>query len=269
MDQSAILQIQQAQATAEVNVQLTTKTAGSVIAIPRDFSIESLEKFNETRDQFRGAFTTQSPKDFLDYANALACGSCFIDAEKMSAKAFFDIGESGVPGHCLHTSTLQLEKTNAFEAFTKIDGEKISQKAIVEWLEDWSNNITVRADDGSTMIASAAIAAVRRINIKATATSFHEEKDFGQSRSAMEEVEATSSEKMPAWIEFDCVPYQGLEARDFIMRVGIMTGEEKPEFKLRIVQLGEAKEEMAQEFKDLLTKDLTDAIASYVGTFRP
>ena len=51
--------------------------------------------------------------------------------------------------------------------------------------------------------------------------------------------------KIPATILFTCNPYHGLDDREFVVRVSILTGGDKPKISLRIVKLEANEEDMA------------------------
>ena len=84
----------------------------------------------------------------------------------------------------------------------------------------------------------------------------------------MQSVEAKSKEIMPVAFEFKCVPYEGLSERRFSLRNSILTGD-TPLFVLRIVQLEAVEEEIANEFRDLLTEQFTGkSIETFIGNFK-
>jgi uncharacterized protein YfdQ (DUF2303 family) len=72
--------------------------------------------------------------------------------------------------------------------------------------------------------------------------------------SAMEKVEAKNQERIPSEIHFNCEPYSGLKERTFKLRLGILTGGEKPMLVMRILRLESTEEDIAEEFKDHIAK---------------
>ena len=266
MNEAAIKEIQKGHAVEAANNHLSS-TDTPVVAVPDDFAVHDLEQYMLGRSRFRGVMKTGSMRDFVRYVGENGEAQCFVDAEKMSAKVFFNLGDQESPGHGDNTASLKLETTSPYRALLGMDGQKLSQKTLAEWLEDWKEHLTVKDQDGGDMSMAQAIAAVRRITIKAKAESTHTDSDFGASRSAMEEVEAKAEDRMPSTFIFTCTPYEGLDERPLTLRMSVITGGEKPVLSTRIVQLEKAQEEMAEEFKDKLSDQLFSEVQVYIGSF--
>ena len=62
------------------------------------------------------------------------------------------------------------------------------------------------------------------------------------------------------------MPYEGLAARTFILRISIRTGE-KPTLMPRWAMQEQNEEDMAQEFKQVLLNELSEVADLTVGTF--
>lgn len=240
--------------------------------LPEGVGIESLERFGLERFRFRGSMETTSIDDFVrystGYANADEPARCFIDAENMSARSVFNIGTLSAPGHADNVATVKLKKTAPFRALLAIDGERLRQKNIAEWLEDWSDFLMAFDADGQTMTIAQAASAVRRVSIKQMQEADHEDGDFSGKKSLMQSVEATSKEIMPVAFEFKCVPYEGLGERRFSLRNSLLKSDE-PCFTLRIVQLEAQEEAIANEFRDLLIdKFAGESVEAFIGSFK-
>ncbi|WP_151994671.1 YfdQ family protein [Buttiauxella massiliensis] len=240
--------------------------------LPKDVSVESLERFGFTRFRFRGAMDTTSIDDFVrysvGYASAEEPARCFIDAQNMSARSVFNIGTLDNPGHADNVSTIKLKQTAPFRALLAIDGDRLSQKQIAEWLEDWSDYLTAFDADGKTMSIAQAAQAVRRITIQQATQADHEDGDFTGKKSLMQSIEASSKDVMPVAFEFKCVPYEGLGERAFSMRNSLLKSSE-PCFVLRIVQLEAQEEAIANEFRDLLIGKFNEKpVDTFIGNFK-
>lgn len=240
--------------------------------LPKDVSVESLERFGLARFRFRGAMDTTSIDDFVrysvGYASAEEPARCFIDAQNMSARSVFNIGTLDNPGHADNVSTIKLKQTAPFRALLAIDGDRLSQKQIAEWLEDWSDYLTAFDADGKTMSIAQAAQAVRRITIQQATQADHEDGDFSGKKSLMQSIEASSKDVMPVAFEFKCVPYEGLGERAFSMRNSLLKSSE-PCFVLRIVQLEAQEEAIANEFRDLLIGKFNDKpVDTFIGNFK-
>ncbi|KEY58465.1 YfdQ family protein [Serratia sp. DD3] len=271
LDGSAISQVT-GMALAAAYLDNVKLTDCPVSVLPKDVNIESLECFQKNRFRFRGRMETTSIDDFarysIGYANAGDPARCFIDAEKMSARSVFNIGTLTAPGHADNVADINLKKTAPFRALLEINGKRLNQKQIAEWLEDWSDFLTAFDASGETMTMAQAASAVRRVSIKQMQESDHEDGDFSGKRSLMQSVEATSKEVMPVAFEFKCVPYEGLNERRFSLRNSLLKSDE-PSFVLRIVQLEAQEEDIAIEFRDLLISKFSDeSVETFIGSFK-
>lgn len=240
--------------------------------LPEGTGVESLERFSLERFRFRGAMTTTSIDDFARYSKGYASASeparCFIDADNMTASSVFNIGTLDNPGHADNVASITLKKTAPFRALLQIDGQRLNQKQIAEWLEDLSDYLLAFDADGNTMQISQAAQAVRRITIQQATQQDHETSDFAGKKSLMQSVEASSKDVMPVAFEFKCVPYEGLGERRFSLRNSLLTSDE-PCFVLRIIQLEAQEEEIANEFRDLLiSKFEGESVETFIGNFK-
>ncbi|MCE0845996.1 DUF2303 family protein [Buttiauxella sp. A2-C1_F] len=240
--------------------------------LPKDVSVESLERFGLARFRFRGAMDTTSIDDFVrysvGYASAEEPARCFIDAQNMSARSVFNIGTLENPGHADNVSTIKLKQTAPFRALLAINGDRLNQKQIAEWLEDWSDYLSAFDAEGNVMSISQAAQAVRRITIQQATQADHEDGDFSGKKSLMQSIEASSKDVMPVAFEFKCVPYEGLGERAFSMRNSLLKSSE-PCFVLRIVQLEAQEEAIANEFRDLLIGKFNEKpVDTFIGNFK-
>jgi uncharacterized protein YfdQ (DUF2303 family) len=242
------------------------------VTLPSDVELHSLERFTLKRFRFRGAMHTTSIDDFvrysIGYASEVEPARCFINAEAMSARSIFNIGTLDNPGHADNSATIGLKKTAPFRALLAINGNRLKQRQIAEWLEDWSDYLQAFDADGNTMPISQAAQAVRRITIQQATQQDHEDGDFSGRKSLMQSIEASSRDVMPVAFEFKCVPYEGLAGRAFSLRNSLLTGDE-PHFVLRIVQLEAQEEAIANEFRDLLIGKFDgNPVENFIGNFK-
>lgn len=270
LDSSAIQEVQKL-AISGLSLNSIDATACPTALIPNNAEIQSLERYSLERFRFRGAMTTTSIDDFVRYSTGYADASeparCFIDADSMSAKSIFNIGTLESPGHADNVAGITLKKTAPFRALVNIDGNRLSQKLIAEWLEDWSDYLTAFDADGNTMPITKAVQAVRRITIEQATNADYEDGDFSANKSLMQSIEAKSKDVMPVAFEFKCVPYEGLGERAFSLRNSLLTSNE-PCFVLRIVQLEAQEESIATEFRDLLIEKFDGKpVETFIGNF--
>lgn len=241
-----------------------------VAALPDDTKVLELEKFRPNRSRFRGEFLTRRIDDFVSYtvAKADSGAECFVWPDDMTAKAVLNLGDLNDPGHADNTATIKLKTTAAFDAINKMDSNIRTQQQLAEWLEDWRDNIQGLTSDEQQLSPSKVIAAIRRITIKANNSSDHTEGQLSASRSAMEQVEASSnSEPLPSFIMFSCEPYTGLAERTFILRLSLRRVEEEPLLALRIIRPEQHEEEMAEEFATQLQEQFGDKLPVTIGNF--
>lgn len=270
LDGNAISQIQN-MAVASLSLDAIKKSLCPAIVLPNDFKVSSLENLQEGRFRFRGQMKTTSINDFVKYSikNTIDEGvSCFIDANEMSAETIFNIGTIGEPGHADNTALVKLKQTAPFTALLKIDGVKHRQKELAEWLEDWRDYLMAFDAEGNVLDIKQAISAVRRITIESTRSAEHEDHDFSAKRSVLENVEARSKDVMPTAFQFTCTPYDELKERSIKLRYSVLTGGDVPTLVLRIVQLENLEEQIAQEFRNLLCDEFDESeIETFIGKF--
>ncbi len=241
------------------------------VAVPNGLEIVNLERYQNGRYRFRGSLKTTSINDFVKYSVGYSDAPgvrCFIDAEDMTARTIFNLGTIEYPGHADNSALIVLKKTSPFSAVLSVNGRKQGQKELAEWLEDWRDHLLAFDADGNVLDIKQAIGAVRRITIESSRSSDHEDSDFSARRSVMENVEAKSKDIMPAAFDFKCTPYDELQERAIKLRYSILTSQDTPTLVLRIVQLENLQELMAQEFRDILSAKFEETqIETFIGNF--
>lgn len=269
MDDTAISLIQNT-AVAAAEKFLPESVHGRVAALPDNHSLQDLERFHQGRFRFRGKMVTDSIADFVLYCkDAAKNGNSqgFIDAKRMTANVFFNLGDVAEPGHGDWSASLKLEQTAAFSALLNNTSKHLTQKQLVDFIEDWGSSMQALDENGASIPLSKAIAAIRKLKIKATSEQEVTQGDFKNSRSKFDDVEASSSPGLPTGFTFTTEPCFGLPARTFALRLSVLT-EETPKLILRVIRLEEHTEAIAQDFKAILFRELF-GVALYVGTFTP
>lgn len=259
MEKAAVELLQKTANIPEVLAAAKSVTSDSpMIVLPEGYRLTDLESSMPYRRSYRGTFSTDSVPDYIEYIKMFDVdgSKCFISSTSMSAKTIFDMGDVAKPGHQEHEARLVMAKTSAYEAILDLNGNRLDQKDLAEWIEDWRDFIKAEDTTGAAMTASAAAQAVRKITIEATRKMESEVGDFSEHMSELEKIEASSSMAMPAWLYFTCKPYNDLSEVQFGLRISIMTGGDKPAFRVRITQLESIKEEITAEFKELIIDKL-------------
>jgi uncharacterized protein YfdQ (DUF2303 family) len=241
----------------------------AVVALPDHFKSIDLESYLPNRRRARGVMTTHALSDFATYtkAHAEAGATVFVDADEMSATAVLNLGTSTAPGHTDNRAKVQLKRTASYAALkAHASGQAISQLKAAEFLEDWPGHVHCFNDQGEITLPKS-IAAIRKLSIESMRKLESSEQSLSASKSAFESVQATSAEPIPSTIYFDCEPYYGLESRQFVLRLSVLTGGDKPAISLRIVKQELHDEEMANEFADLTRKALGLDLPVLIGAY--
>lgn len=271
MDKSAVEKIAELAVQASTNNIFQPTAKGEKPAIFHNGQLVSLESLQEGRSRFRGHFSTPYLSEFVSYVDAHKGGHGFIDSKACCANVFFNLGDNTNPGHADWTASLDLVETAAFAALRMVDGQQFDQKALVEWIEDWAACIRAPMEGQPDAVTDVGIAlqAIRNLTITSLKESTHVDRDLGAKRSVLEDVEATSkASKIPPYLVYSAIPYQGFAPRDFRLRLSVLTGE-KPRLVLRIVGREAIEEEIAQEFKTILLREIGDAATMVIGSFNP
>ncbi|MFK3971146.1 DUF2303 family protein [Pseudomonas sp. NPDC087358] len=246
---------------------LPTLTPTAVL--PDGAKIVDLEKFQALRSRFRGTYSTHSLADFsayvVDRAEAGARG--FINQDEMSCVLLFNLGDTIAPGHADDRAVLKLKPTAGYTAAQSIAGGRLAQKDLSDWIEDWHQYLTPVDEAGAAIPVAKAIAAVRTITVKATSESETTVGDTSASRSAMDQIEARSKETLPAALLFNVIPFEGLKEQQITLRISVITSGAVPVLKLRWVGEEVQREEIAQEFKQVLDAQIGKAAKLALGTF--
>ncbi len=268
IDQAAIKELNKAQAISAA-ANAVTDQVETLVALPEDFKVHDLENYLVARRRARGTMQTSSVTDFAQYATTHKeeGAAVFVDADDMAAVAVLNLGTPDDPGHADNRAKLQLKKTAAYLAMKQhASGSGLKQATVAEFVEDWSEHITCFNDEGSVS-APKAIAAVRKLTIESMRKLESSEQNLSASKSAFESVQATSADPIPTIIYFRCVPYVGLAERQFVLRLSIQTGGDKPTIVLRIVKAELHAEEMANELADLTRQALNDSMPVLIGEY--
>ena len=273
-DREAIKALSEAQSIAAAAEAVTSALAAdaAVAMLPSDFTHHDLEKFLPTRRRARGSMKTSSITDFGTYVKSHMeeGASVFVAQDTMTATAVLNLGTPAAPGHADNTAVLALKATAAYTALSNIaSGHPKSQRDVAEWLEDWISIVAATDADEQTIHIKRAIAAVRAITIDAARKVESEERSLSATRSALEQVTASSKgQPLPALLSVELEPYMGLEPRTFAVRVGVLTtGDKQPQLVLRIVKAEQHAEEMAQELAALVRTELGD-VPAMLGAYQ-
>jgi len=239
--------------------------------LPEQAKAVSIKDFKKEKT-FKQDFNTSSIDDFVAYIkhhqDLLDNSFCYVDQDRMKAEVIFDEGVPGKPDDKNHTSTLQLQRTEAYNALRSMHGEKLSQKEVADWLQDWKNNLTCSYESVEIGF-SAALKAVRDMTVEKARSRRSVIGDASQSMSAMEEIEAKSEYILPDLFIFKCAQFHGLPEQAFGIHMSIDFGQgECFQFKFRVASYDLLKEQASKSFKEVLTEKLAEIkeINPIIGT---
>lgn len=254
-NKEAIQQLQEGMSMiAAITAIESSAKSNNVVALPKDYELRDLEKFLPNRRRARGTMGTTMLASFADYSKAHAepGASVFIDISTFTATTVLNLGTPTEPGHADNRAKLTLDRTAAFSALMNhANGIGITQQQVAEFLEDWPDLIKCFNDAGP-IAPPKAIAAIRKLTIESMRKLESSEQQLAASKSTFESIQATSADPIPTTIYFKCQPYADLQEREFVLRLGIQTGGDKPKIMLRIVKIELHREEMATELKGLI-----------------
>lgn len=270
IQKDAIQHLQKSANMLELDEKLQDqKTNTPLMLIPDGFSVQDLEEHMELRSSYRFHFETKSIEDYVQYSKEFdkEGAKCFVNSDNMSAKVIFDIGTEEAPEHQRNTAKLQLDKTSAYRKILDIHGHHMHQRDASDFIEDFGEFMKISTKEGEPMTIAQAANAINKITIDAARELISEVGDFNNSMSAMEREEVKGASKFPSVIKFTCVPYLGLDKREFTIKLSVLTGSDRPKISLRIIQLEPQQEDIAKEFKENLIEKFDGCkLKTFIGS---
>lgn len=278
MTQESIRELRRAEEVEKINALLNVHGVDA-IAVPDGISVKSLEPFRAHRQRLTGMMETSEVASFYAYVHAFAAERAddstpttptlvFVDPKHMAARAVLNFGTIDQPGHADHSATLKLEMTAEYSAMLKIAEMRSAQKAAAEWCEDHITCITFLGGDGEIVEPARAIKAIRNLKVEDVQKSNSGVGNFNRERTLMETTKVDTSEGLPHFLLFKCVPYQGLAEREFKVRLGVgKDARDEPAFTFQIVRHDLEVQKMAEELAALVRKELGTLVDVYLGNF--
>lgn len=247
-----------------------------VAAVPNGLSLVSLEPYQAARNRFRGTYETSLISDFGSYS-VMRCSDdlslapqTFVDVSRLRAVTFFNMTGAG---HCDDRAALSMERTAAYEAYLSLSTRSFTQRQMVEFLDSWLHCLhPMHGEDGSAsaMTMAAAIAAIRRIDIKAESSSVNQVHDMGGRRSTLESVEASSAAQMPTHFLMRFKPAEELDDQVVHLHLSVRSDSEgKPALSLRSRSHGVVLENIAADFERRVRSELGQGARVFRGSFNP
>lgn len=270
MEAEAIKRIEELSANSCVSAEDLAGIAIPAALMPEGRKVESLEHLLPAPVFQRVNYTTERLEDFCRYVGAEAiedATAVFVKPDGSGAQGIIDFGAHTTPSWKRHKANLQMKHTAEFAACLSIHGKSMTQRQIIEWLEDWAHIASGVNANGEPLTVPKMISALRRIDIKAKREATNEEQNFGAKRTAMEEVEATSGDgAMPDIIKIACQVYPCTRQREVTLRLSLLTGDDKPTLKARIIGLETINKDVAEEIELEIATRLQDKARVFVGS---
>lgn len=260
-----------------INEELKFK-ALDVALVPNDFKLQSLEQYLPTPSRKKGSFTTGLIESFKSYCTQELSESedshaaCFINDERLSAKAFFDVGTMNNPEHCENSASFKLELTQEYIAITQQNNQQLQQLDFTYWLEDYRPYIDSMLDStGEPIDFKKAIHALRKITFTAQTESNHNEEHLASEQSGFTRIEAKSGaeQNLPVFIHFKCQPSPDLEEITIKARIIPQNTQKGVQIKLQLIQFEKMKQDLAISFKDMIQENLKELdMETYIGIYQ-
>mgnify|MGYP005851356125 CR=1 FL=1 len=267
MDRSAIEALQELLALGP----RVADTDYPVAVLPSSMSVTTLEKHQAHPFRMRAQILTKRIAEFTNYV--IDAGNqdtvVFVQPDGRAAVAVMDFGNTDEPGWQEHSVILNLDLSPEMQALENlIAATPLTQRQLIEFIEDWHEIIGAEAAGGGEMTANKAIAAIRSVTIEGVRKATKEEADFEASVSALEKVSASSNNgALPGTLRVSCPYLRELTVQQFEVRLSILTTQDTPMFNARIVGLDRIQKEAADEVESLIRESLDDT-RIYLGELR-
>jgi len=252
-----------------------SRLPADTVLVPPSFTVHDLERFNPGPRRYSRRVRTSDIPTFVRLSKQDLSGvpgsACLVDADRMSAATYYNLGTIGEPGHGDHFNTLTLKKTAECIALQGVSGALKSQRDMAEWLEDWRDILSPEwpSTEGFTPSMQVAISAIRNTDVEAIQKVQSVETDFSSARSDLERIEAKGREvPLPSMFVTNCELYSGLPPLPARLRLSAHPHEKGVRFSLRLVRPDWIEEELARSFRSLLESELKDSgIRVEIGSF--
>lgn len=233
-----------------------------IIIIPDGYKTENLERFTSAPKLFRGQFKTESIADFVKYINNNGDEgngtAIYIDRENMTAKAILDKGCIEVPEWGAHTAHIAVKKSPEYVKLLRLESQTLSQTDLLDFIEDWEAHFYFYDSDGASIAINDAINNIRRTTVTSTSKTESAAGNFKAEKSFLEDIEITMSggSTPPAAFMFSCIAHDFLNAKQLRCILRAITDGKTVSFKYRIVGLEKTQTELANEFAELLQREI-------------
>lgn len=246
----------------------------NVVYLDGNVNIHDLEKFQSKKRRMKGQFATTSLLALAQFAQSTIASSlnnenpsCFI-GNNGNAKLIFNYGDMENPLHQDLGASIQLNTTPVFDAISRLKDSRLSQRELAEFIEDFNDYVTALDASGDEINLNVAVGAIRNMTIESNKSVNQESTDFKDTSSAFASVEAKFKDATPAYLKFDIPAFNEIENRIFILRISVMTSDDKIKLGLRCPKWDEVIESINIEFQEKLATDLAPlGVKTFIGSW--
>lgn len=240
----------------QANAAMEAFDGGTPLMVNKEFNVVDLERFQEGRRNYRLKYSTKSLTAFCAYCTRETERQdlkatdvlTFVDSERSAAVTVFDLGTPHDPKHGDWKALLSLDKSPEYRALLDVADQRISQRKMCEWIEEWADSLTFGDASNNQVERSKALNALRTVTVKAKRDSESTVQNFSGTQSTMESVEASSRDAaLPAFITMHAAPHAHFDEKAFVARISLITSDE-PMFVIRPQRLENIQEEIGEEF---------------------
>lgn len=231
-----------------------------VIALPDGFSLASLEQYEAQRYYPRGYYSTRDYRDLLAYAAAREAdftgAAMYIDPEDMVARIIFDY--NGGRGHGKNTAKYNAEATPLHYALRRTCGrDAVSQKELIQLLEDWAGDITAHDKDGAEIPLNTAVSLLSSLTVEKAKRIKQTQGDWEHERTVAEQAALKAEGQMVAELRINDELYTGTETKIAVRaRLSLAVADDKFFLKLRLIGEEKNNRAKAQEMREMAEKAL-------------
>lgn len=245
-----------------------------IIFLSDNSSVHDLERFSKTKRRMNGQFGTTSIKALAQFAEStinqsseVDTPSCFI-GENGNAKLILNFGTIETPLHQDLKASVQLGQTAVFKAIDRLRDERLSQRDLAEFIEDFHTYVKALDKDGNEINQSVAIAAIRNMSIESNSSVNQTTEEYRDTSSAFASVEAKFKDATPAYLKFDIPAFNEIENREFVFRISVLTSDNKIKLALRCPKWDEVIESINLEFQEKLSEQLEPlGVKTFIGNW--
>lgn len=245
-----------------------------IILLSDSARVHDLEKFSATKRRMSGSFKTSSIASLTEFAKStinesaeIDSPSCFI-SDDGHAKLIFNFGSTEKPLHQDLGANINLKKTAVFTEISRLKDERLNQRELAEFIEDFHIYTTALDKDGKEINQSVAIAAIRNMSIESSKSVNQTTEEYKDTSSAFASVEAKFKDATPAYLKFEIPAFNEIDERVFIFRISVITSDDRIKLALRCPSWDEVIESINIEFQEKLSQNLDPLnVKTFIGNW--